>query len=137
MLLIAVALFIIGSIGDNLLTYKYVVVEGVYGEANPFTASRIFSQPLWMWFVYDFAGLVAVVALALGYRVLMLWLSRRDPLWRRERIRRIASKYWVIVMVVAGIRLLPVVHNLLILAFGVESPLPVVNRFFWELLNNR
>jgi len=125
-LLIAVVLFVLGAVGDNLFTYKYVVVEHRFYEANPFTAPRIFTQPLWIWFVYDFIALVLTLAIAYGYYKFMVWLSRNDPPLRRARILRIASKYWVIVFVVAVIRFLPLIHNLLLLCFGYESPLSVM-----------
>jgi len=123
-LLFSIILFIIGSLGDNFLTYKYVVLERKFFEANPFTAPRVYTQPLWMWFIYDFAGLLLTLAIAFGYYKLMLWLSRRDPPWKRARIVRIASKYWLIVLIVAVLRFSPVVHNLLLICFGYESPLP-------------
>ena len=85
----AIILYILVALGDNLLTYRCVILERRF------------------------------------YR-LLLWLSRNDPPLRRARILRIASKYWVIVFVVAVVRFLPVVHNLLLLCFGYESPLSVM-----------
>jgi len=122
--LIAIVLFLLGSLGDNLLTYKYIVLEHRFSEANPIAESRIFVQPLWMWFVYDFVDLVITLGLAFGYYRLMLWYSRKKPLWKRKKILKIASKYWIIVFVVAIIRVLPVIHNVLLLCFGIETPLP-------------
>ena len=125
-LIFSIILFIIGSLGDNFLTYKYVVLERKFFEANPFTAPRVYTQPLWMWFVYDFIALALTLAVAFGYRNLMVWLSRNDSPMKRARVLRIASKYWVIVMVVAVVRFMPVVHNLLLLCFGYESPLSIM-----------
>jgi len=99
-----------------------VVVTGRYREANPFAAPFIV-QPLYMWFLRDFAFLALAVAASLGCRKLILWLSRNDPPPRRARIARAASRYWVIVFATSTVRLLPMIHNLLLLLFGYESPL--------------
>ena len=123
---IAVILYALGAVGDNLFTYKYVVVEHRFIEANPFTAPRIFTQSLWVWFVYDFIALALTLVIAYGIRRLLLWLSRNDPLPVKARIAGIASKYWVIIMVVGIVRFLPVIHNLLLLLFGYESPLSIM-----------
>jgi len=122
-LLIAVLLFVAGSVADNLMTYWLVVVRGDFLEANSFTAPFIYSQPLYMWFVRDFAFLVLIIAASLGYKQLMLYLSRNDPPSKRAKIIRIASRYWVIVLTVATIRLLPAIHNALVIVVGYESPL--------------
>ena len=133
-LLIAVLLFVVGSIADNLMTYWLVVVRGDFFEANPFTAPFIYSQPLYMWFVRDFAFLTLIIAASLGYKQLMLYLSRNDPLSRRARIIRIASRYWVIVLTVAAVRLLPAIHNVLVVATGYESPLSLFPIYMFNLL---
>ena len=122
-LLAAILLFVAGSVADNLMTYWLVVARGVYSEANPFVAPFIYSQPLYMWFVRDFAFLALIIAASLGYKQLMLYLSRNDPPSKRARINRIASRYWIIVLTVATIRLLPAIHNVLVVATGYESPL--------------
>jgi len=131
---LAAVLYAIGAIGDNLLTYKYVVVEHRFYEANPFTAPRVYTQPLWMWFIYDFIGFVLALAIAFGYYKLMHWLSRRDPPSRRARVLRIASKYWVIVLVISVIRFLPVIHNVLLVFFGIETPLSELPYFLSKFL---
>jgi len=122
----AVVLYVLGAVGDNLLTYRYVVVEHRFVEANPFVAPRVYSQPLWLWFVYDFVALAITFAITFGCYKLIVWLSRNDPPMRRARVLRIASKYWTIVMVAGVVRFMPVVHNLLLLCFGYESPLSVM-----------
>jgi len=131
---LAAVLFALGSLGDNLLTYKYIVLERRFYEANPIVAARIYTQPLWIWFIYDFIGFMVALALAFGYYRLMHLLSRRDPPWKRERVLRIASKYWVIVLGVAIVRFLPVIHNILVICFGIETPLPNLFYFFGRFL---
>ena len=123
---ISVILYVLGAVGDNLFTYRYVVIEQKLFEANPFTAPRIYTQPLWVWFVYDFIALALTLVIAYGIRRLLLWLSRNDPPPVKARIAGIASKYWVIIMVVGIVRFLPVIHNLLLLLFGYESPLSIM-----------
>jgi len=122
--------YILGTVCDYLLTYKYVVVEGRFMEANPFLRDFIYVNPLWMWFLRDFLFLVLIVAAALGCRWLILHLSRNEPPARRARLTWIASKYWVIVMAVAVVRLLPGVHNVLLIVFGWGSPLSRLYVFF-------
>jgi len=131
---LAVVLYSLGALGDNLLTYKYVVVERRFYEANPFTAPRVYTQPLWMWFLYDLAAFVFALVAALGYYRLMLWLSRRDPPSRRARILRVASKYWAIVLFISIIRFLPVIHNVLLIYFGIETPLSELPYFLSKFL---
>jgi len=122
--------YILGTVCDYLLTYKYVVVEGRFTEANPFLRDFIYANPLWMWFLRDFLFLVLIVAAALGYRWLILYLSRNEPPARRARLTWIASKYWVIVMAAVAVRLLPGVHDMLLIVFGWESPLSRLYMFF-------
>jgi len=133
-LLVAVLLFVIGSVGDNLTTYWMVVVTGRYREANPFAAPFIV-QPLYMWFLRDFAFLALAVAASLGCRELILWLSRNNPPPRRARIIRAASRYWIIVFAVGIVRLLPMIHNLVLLGTGYESPLSSFFKYAYEFMN--
>jgi len=121
--LTSVIIYIFGTISDDLLTYKYVVVDHRLVEATPFARNFVYSEPLWMWFVRDFVFLAIAIAIALGYRKLILYLSRNDPPARKDKLERLASKYWVILLVVAVIRMLPGIHNTLLVVFGWESPL--------------
>jgi len=129
-LVASMIVYVLGTAWDYLLTYKYVVVEGRFMEANPFLRDFIYANQLWMWFLRDFLSLVLIVAVAWGYRWLILYLSRNKPPARRARLTWIASKYWVIVMVVGIVRLLPGVHNTLLIVFGWESPLSRLYMFF-------
>ena len=122
-------LFAAGSVVDNLLTYWFVVAEGRFFEANPFTAPFIYSQPLYMWFVRAVLFYLFAVAIGLVYRYLMHFLSRGYPPDVRAEALKMASRWWVIPFVVAVIRILPVIHNTLAL-LGIETPLPRVYDLF-------
>ena len=125
-LLLAILLFAVGSVTDNLMTYWLVVVRGVFSEANPFVAPFIYSQPLYMWFLRDFAFLALIIVASLGYKKLMLYLSGNEPPARRARVVKVASYYWVPVFTVSAVRILPVIHNVLLITTGYESPLPKI-----------
>lgn len=129
-LLIPVLLYVVGATGDNLLTYWFVVVRRDFYEANPFVAPFIYSHPLYMWFLRDLAALALVIALALGYRKIILTLSPPN----RARLFRIASKYWIIVLAASIARILPVIHNLLLIFFGIETPLSKLPLLIAKLL---
>lgn len=113
-------LYVIGALGDNIFTYYYVCVLGVFSEANPFRAHQVYTQPLWMWFIRDLLMLAIAIALTFLYKKLM----ERDT-----RTLRLADRAWVILAVVAITRFIPVVHNLLVL-FGVRSPLADIYKVF-------
>jgi len=134
MLLATVLLFAVGSATDNLMTYWLVVVRGDFCEANPFVASFVYSQPLYMWFVRDFVFLALTIAISLGCKRLILWLSRSDPPSRRAGIAKMAFRHWIIVLTVAVARLLPAIHNVLLVATGYESPLPLIYNYTYNLL---
>ena len=122
---ISVALYAAGSVLDNLLTWWFVVIEKRFYEANPFAAPYVYTEPLYMWFVRDALFFLFVVAIGFGYRYLMDFLSRRDPPDVRAKVLRVASRWWVIPLVAAVLRILPVIHNTLAL-LGIETPLPRV-----------
>ena len=128
-LLVAVLLFTAGSVADNLMTYWWVVVRGDFSEANPFVVSFIYSQPLYMWFLRDFAVLVLVIFTSLCCKKLILYLSRSDPPLKRAKALRVASWHWVIVLTVALIRFSAVIHNTLVVTIGYESPLTSLYKF--------
>jgi len=118
----SLALFSVGSLLDNLLTYELVVVLGLFREANPFVAPFVYGAPLWLWFVRDFAVFGLVVLASWSMSRLILRLSRFDPPPRRARNERIASCWWLVPLCVAALRLLPTIHNALI-ACGIPSPI--------------
>jgi len=122
-LLASVVVYTIGAVYDYLLTYEYVVVKGEFVELNPFMKNFIYTAPLWMWFLRDFLFLGIIVAFALGLRYLILSSSKNEPPMVKAKLERIASKYWVIVAAVAVVRLLPGIHNTLLIVFGFETPL--------------
>ena len=112
-----VLLFLVGSVLDNLLTYRYVVLEHRFAEVNPFAAPFVYSRPLYTWFLRDAVGLLAVLGLYLAARAA---LERLRPGW--------GSRATAVVAVPAIARIAPVVHNVLLLLFGIESPLTLPYR---------
>lgn len=105
---VAVVLFAVGSVVDNLITYYLVVVAGVARELNPLARSFIFTHPLWMWFLRDFIGFAIATIVGLAYWYLIDSSTRRF--------------WWVIPLVVGVCRLLPAIHNVLAI-IGYETPL--------------
>ena len=126
-LILAILLFVAGSVADNLLTYWLIFIRGDCFEANPFAAPFIYTQPLWMWFLRDFLGLGLIVAVSFAVKCFVLFLAEKTPPPSRGRIARVASKYWIIVLISAVARMLPAIHNMLLAVFGYESPLPIIN----------
>lgn len=113
------ASYMIASIGDNVLTYYYVVLKKMWVEVNPFRIPYL-SQPLWAWFIPD--ALMLFLALMITW-VFSRWMSK-DP-----RTLRIAQRAWVILLGVTIARFLPLVNNVLLL-FGIQTPLPKVFEYF-------
>jgi len=110
--------FTLGSVLDNVLTYEYVVAEGRFSEANPFLKEFIYIRPLWMWFLRDFTFLAAVTV--------TLWGLYRISALTSPRASAVLSRWWVVLVVLSMLRILPAVHNLILVATGYETPLPQI-----------
>jgi len=117
---LSVLIYIVAACADNLLTY-YCVVIGDYYEANPFAAVMVYSQPLWVWFLSDFLVIAAVVGVSYLYYTV----------FRRYSV---VARYWLIIFAVAIARLLPVIHNIVLLLTGYETPLPVAVQYIARCL---
>jgi len=102
-----VLIYALFSLLDVCLTHLYVVVLGVYAEANP---RNVFVGNPCMWFLAD-----------LGTILLTAWIfvvvssSSGNP-----DVVRLAM---CCAYALAILRSLPVVHNLMLMA-GIETPLP-------------
>ena len=138
MVRISSVIYVLGAVLDNLLTYRYVVLERVFVEANPLAVERVYTAPLWLWFVEDFAVYLAVLAMVCGYCRLCLYAARRKPSKREWFIKEARVSWWILVAA-AIMRLLPVVHNTLVLLFGIETPfstaVQIVGHFIKNLLS--
>ena len=131
LLAFSTALYLCSSLADILLTYYLVVIVRsmngvVFYEVNPFAREFLLNLPLWLWFAFDASGFALFTLVAFAYRrlVVRLAMSEGDPR-RRRRLLRISSLWIAVPCMMAGIRLLPVIHNVLVL-FGYRTPLPEI-----------
>jgi len=100
-ILACLAVFTVGSILDNVMTYYFVVLEGRFAELNPLSRSFIHTYPLIMWFLRDYLGFTFVVLLALVVK----------------RLLKVGA-WWLVIAVPSVTRVLPVIHKLL----GYDTP---------------
>ena len=122
---VTVCSYVLGAIIDNVLTYLYAVKVGLYREANPLRAPLVYGYPLWCWFLVDFACLAFILSVSLLYRRMVLRFACKEvDANKRRRHLWLAEKWWIAPAIMASLRLLPVIHNLLLIYFGVETPLP-------------
>ena len=120
-----VGIYGLGSLFDNSTTYIYAVKLGLYREANPLRIPVVYGYPLWMWFLVDFACLALILVASLLYRRMVLKFADKEANpKRRARHLWLAEKWWIAPAIMASLRLLPVIHNLLLIYFGFETPLP-------------
>jgi len=120
-----VGIYGLGSLFDNSTTYIYAVKLGLYREANPLRIPVVYGYPLWMWFLVDFAFLALVLVASLLYRCMVLRFACKEvDADKRRRHLWLASKWWMAPAIMASLRLLPATHNLLLICFGFETPLP-------------
>ena len=121
--------YISGALVDNMLTYLYVGLWGLYVEANPVIALYWMDRPPWMWMARDLAGLLIALLASVSYRKFMdLLISVSGPNMVLSCMRGV----WLWPLCLAAIiRCLPIVHNLLLIFFGVETPLAdIIYRIF-------
>lgn len=102
--LACLAVFTVGSILDNVMTYYFVVLEGRFAELNPLSRSFIHTYPLIMWFLRDYLGFALVILLALITRRLLK-----------------VSTWWLVMAIPSVVRILPVIHNISLL-LGYDTP---------------
>ena len=114
-------IYYFGATADNLLTYFYVKLWGLYAEANPIIAVYWMDKPLWTWMVRDLAVLLLAILVCISYRRLVDFLISTN---RPSTILAYTRRCWLLPLyLVAVVRCLPAVHNILLIFFGVETPL--------------
>jgi len=112
---IFIILYIVGALVDDVLTYRYVVELRMFAEANPTNIFVNSGLPLWAWIAIDMFILLAILAM---YRLYIAYMDRRGV----GRIGRIVA--YASLASLTAIRMLPAIHNTLLLFFGIETPLP-------------
>lgn len=122
------AIYLVGALVDDALTYLYVKLWGIYAEANPIIALHLLDKPLWMWGLKELAGVAIAVAMCFGYRglieSLIARISNPKPSKACMKILNCMKDGWLWPLWLAAvIRLLPAIHNVLLIFFNVESPL--------------
>jgi len=108
-------LYIAGVLADDILTYLYVVELRMFGEANPMNIFVNSGLPLWTWILVDMFVLFITLAM---HRLYIAYMDRKNL----GRIGRIVA--YTSLTSLTAIRLLPAIHNALLLFFGIETPLP-------------
>ena len=138
---IPVAIFAASAAADDALTYYYVKLMGLYEEANPVIAGILASvgDPLHLactLALREAMGILVAALASLAYRGLIIALSgkisAREAKSPSRRILEAMRRAWTWPLWLASIiRLMPVIHNALLIFFGVESPLSwLVRRMF-------
>lgn len=97
----------------------------MYGEANIIVDLYFLDNPA-IWVVSEVMVLVLVIVLAVFYRKLIEIIiknTRKDNMQSMKIINFLASRWTWIVWFVAIIRILPIIHNALLIFFGIETPL--------------
>lgn len=97
----------------------------MYGEANIIVDLYFLDNPV-IWVVSEAMALVLVIVLAVSYRKLIEIIiknTRKDNVQSMKIINFLASKWTWIVWFAAIIRILPIIHNALLIFFGIETPL--------------
>jgi len=118
-------IFIVAALIDDLTTYICVKVFNMYGEANIIVDLYFLDNPA-IWVVSEVMVLVLVIVLAVFYRKLIEIIiknTRKDNMQSMKIINFLASRWTWIVWFVAIIRILPIIHNALLIFFGIETPL--------------
>jgi len=120
---VSLAIYSVAALVDNGLTYTCVAL-GLGQELNPVVALLLQAHPLTL-FLKDALLLIAMIPLASACRILAYRASPRGTPLRRL--------WWTPFMAAAIARLLPAVHNILILC-GYESPLAGAMKTFYEAI---
>jgi len=112
---IFIILYIVGALLDDMLTYRYVVELRMFAEANPTNIFVNSGLPLWTWIAVDMLILLAILAL---HKLYITYMDRRGV----GRIGRIVA--YASLASLTAIRMLPAIHNVLLIFFGIETSLP-------------
>ena len=113
--------YVLGATIDNLLTYLFVKLWGVYTEANPIVMLYWMDKPLWLWIVKDLTGLLIALFASISYWKLADFLI---SISRPNAVLILMKKAWLWPLYLAtAIRWLPAVHNVLLVFFSIETPL--------------
>ena len=123
-------MYIFGALVDNLLTYFYVKLWGIYLEANPIVMLYWINMPLWTWLMRELAGLLIALSASIAYRKFADYLiSKSYP----SRILTLLRRAWLWPFYLAAtLRCLPAIHNVLLILFNVETPL---TELLFKILN--
>jgi len=107
---VAIAVYILATVADEVMTWRYVVELGLFEEANPLNIFVHMRLPLWLWLLADLAALATILTLL---RLPLIYARRRghsEATRLAESFRRFGLWFF------AFLRLSPVIHNLFVLA---------------------
>ena len=113
--------YVLGAAIDNLLTYLFVKLWGVYTEANPIVMLYWMDKPLWLWMIKDLIGLLIALLASISYWKLADFLT---SISRPNAVLIFMKKAWLWPLYLAtAIRWLPAIHNAFLVFFSIETPL--------------
>jgi len=122
--MVLILAYTLGAAVDIWLTYIYVKELGLYMEANPFIALYWLDKPLWMWLMRDLIGLLIALFVSISYWRFMAFLT---SISHPNSILNYMKKAWMWPLYLAAVlRCLPAIHNVLLIFFHIETPLPEI-----------
>jgi len=102
---VAIAVYMLAALADELMTWRYVVELGMFEEANPLNVFVHWRLPLWLWFLADVAALITIYTLLLISVLYARGRGHPEAIRLAESFRRVGLWFF------AFLRLLPVIHN--------------------------
>jgi len=139
------AICLAGALVDDVLTYLYVKEWGIYVEANPIIISYWLDKPFWLWILRELVLVAIAIAMSFGYRKFIEYLMAKTSNLKSSKtcmkIMNLMKRGWLWPLWLAAIiRIMPAFHNILLIFFGVETPLSkIINQImssfiFWALM---
>jgi len=113
MLLISINMYVVASFIDISTTYWGVIITKRFIETNPYVLEIIHDQAIYIWYVKDVWFITYVTLLSILYHIMMVRLSMRFPNFKGFKV--MAEKYWMIPLLIAILRFLPGIHNLILM----------------------
>jgi len=106
-------MYVIASFIDILTTYWGVIITKRFIEINPYILETIHNGSIYIWYAKDLWFITYVILLSILYHIMTVQLSRRFPNFKGFKI--MAEKYWIIPLLIAILRFLPGIHNLILM----------------------
>ena len=118
---VAVLLYCLSALSDSLISV-YMVSRLGFVELNPHMAPILGTSTH---FVMETLAFLTLISLMYVMRRALLLAARKSD---QEAIRRVAERTWIMLLPPAVLRWIAVIHNLILLLTGWESPLSLIYR---------